>query len=108
MNYEKLISIKEKIEDMSKYHQQEILEILKKSKEVFLNENNNGVFINLSEVGNEVINKLEEDINYVNTQEKYIDKIEKQKLSIENKFFKENEIIDSNKLVNSDQVLEAN
>ena len=108
MNYEKLISIKEKIEDMSKYHQQEILEILKKSKEEFLNENNNGVFINLSEVGNEVINKLEEDINYVNTQEKYIDKIEKQKLSIENKFFKENEIIDSNKLVNSDQVLEAN
>ena len=108
MNYEKLISIKEKIEDMSKYHQQEILEILKKSKEVFLNENNNGVFINLSEVDNEVINKLEEYINYVNTQEKYIDKIEKQKLSIENKFFKENEIIDSNKLVNSDQVLEAN
>jgi hypothetical protein len=95
MNYDKLVFIKERIEIMSKYHQQEILEILKKSLKVILNENNNGVFINLSNVDDDVIYKLEEYINYVNTQEKYIDIIETKKLTIENKFFNENNIIES-------------
>ena len=100
MNYDKLVIIKERIETMSKYHQQEILEILKKFEKVILNENNNGVFINLSKVDNEVIYKLEEYISYVNTQQKYIDFVETQKRSIEKDFFYENnEIIKSNESI---------
>ena len=97
MNYEKLICIKESIEKMSKYHQQEILEILKNFKNVILNENNNGVFINLSNLDNEVIYKLEDYISYFNTQQQYIDVIEMEKRSIETNFFDDNEIILSNK-----------
>lgn len=96
MNYEKLICIKESIEKMSKYHQQEILEILKNFKSVILNENNNGVFINLSNLDNEVICKLEDYISYFNRQQQYIDVIEMEKRSIETNFFDDNEIILSN------------
>ena len=100
MNYEKLVYVKENIEKMSKYHQQEILEILKKYENVILNENNNGVFINLSNLDSDVIKKLEEYIEYFNTQQEYIDIIEIKKRSIETSFFDDNEILKTNETRN--------
>jgi len=90
MNYEKLLNIKENIENMSKYHQKEILEILKNFKNVILNENNNGIFVNLSNLDIDVINELEKHIVYVNTQQEYINIAEVEKKSIEENFFNEN------------------
>ena len=50
MDFERLSNIKNNIEKMSKKHQIDILRIFKNSSNVILNENSNGIFINLSEL----------------------------------------------------------
>jgi len=82
-----LNTIKEKIEKMDKYHQVEILRILSNCKEVTLNENNNGTFINLTEISNDTIKELEKYTNYVNEQQQQLKDIEKEKEKIEEIFF---------------------
>jgi len=54
-----LDNLKERIEIMQKYHQVEILRILTKFNNIKTNENNNGTFVNLTELNNEVIIELE-------------------------------------------------
>jgi len=83
-----LIDIKERVEMMNKHHQIEVLRILKQNSDVVLNENSNGVFVNLTDVDEKVIKKLEEYINYVEKQTSNINVIENQKEIIENTFFK--------------------
>lgn len=83
-----LIDIKERVEMMNKHHQIEVLRILKQNSNVVLNENSNGVFVNLTDVDEKVIKKLEEYINYVEKQTSNINVIENQKEIIENTFFK--------------------
>jgi len=85
---QELNQIRSVIENMNKFNQIEILRILYKSKEeVVLNENNYGVHINLSELKNDLIHQLVMYINYVNTQETTLDKIEQQKESLQNIYF---------------------
>jgi hypothetical protein len=79
--------IRESIETMNKFHQIEALRILNKHKEVTLNENKYGIHINLSELHNEVLNELNEFIQYVNTQEKNLEEAEKQKESYKSTYF---------------------
>ena len=83
----KLKSLKENIEGLSQYHQSEILRIFYNNK-VEINENKNGVFINLSFVEEEIINQLDNYLKYVNTQESQLNEIEKEKQKIVNSFFK--------------------
>jgi hypothetical protein len=82
-----LNTIKEKIEKMDKYHQIEILRILSNCTEVTLNENNNGTFINLTELSTETIKELEKYTDYVNEQQKQLKDVEKEKEQLEEKFF---------------------
>jgi hypothetical protein len=79
--------IREKIESMPKFNQVEILRILSKSDDVTLNENKYGVHINLSELSEEMIENLRVYINYVNTQELNLNKLEKQKEEFKNIYF---------------------
>ena len=72
---------------MDKYHQIEILRILNKFSEIKKNENNNGTFINLTELSPEVIKELEKYTDYVDEQQKLLKKIEKEKEQIEQTFF---------------------
>ena len=65
----KLICIKDNIEKMSKKHQIDILRLLNDSVDVILNENSNGIFVNLSELDITILEKLETFINYVNKQQ---------------------------------------
>jgi CTP-dependent riboflavin kinase len=67
-----LSQLKERIESMSKYNQIEVLRILKRYEKVTLNENKNGTFINLTEQSPEVINSLENYVNYVTEQQKQL------------------------------------
>jgi hypothetical protein len=83
--------IRESIESMNKFHQIEALRILNKHKEVTLNENKYGIHINLSELQNEVLNELNEFIQYVNTQEKNLEEAEKQKESYKSTYFSTSE-----------------
>ena len=82
-----IIDIKERIELMNKHHQIEVLRILKQNSNVVLNENNNGVFINLTEQDDNVMKQLEDFLNYVDVQQKHLHTIEHKQEQIEQEFF---------------------
>jgi hypothetical protein len=82
-----LKEIKDKIEKMSKYHQTEILRILKQYNDVNINENKNGSFINLTELPHHIIEHLIKYSEYVEEQQRELKEIETEKERIENKFF---------------------
>lgn len=91
--------LKEKIEALDKFHQIEILRIINKNNSSILNENNNGVFINLTNINDTVIEELEKYLDYVKKQEKQLTEIELQKDILSNTFFKDNKdnmVIQSN------------
>ena len=72
--------MRKQIENMSKHNQIEILRILKSCDEgITLNENSYGVFINLSDLPNNIIEKLLEYIKYWNNQESNLKNIETKK-----------------------------
>jgi hypothetical protein len=79
--------IREIIEGMNKFNQIEVLRILSKHKDIILNENKYGVHINLSEIKTEVINELNNFIQYVNAQESNLHDVEKQKENFKNIYF---------------------
>jgi hypothetical protein len=79
--------LKERIERMEKYHQIEILRILNKFSASKKNENNNGTFINLTELTPDIIKELEKYAAYVDEQQKLLKRIENEKDQLEQKFF---------------------
>ena len=79
--------LKDRIEHMEKYHQIEILRILSKFPEVKTNENNNGTFVNLTGLSDEIIKELEKYTDYVDEQQKLLKKVETEKEQIEQAFF---------------------
>jgi hypothetical protein len=88
MYIDNITGLKDQIESLNKHHQIEILRILKQDKTITLNENNNGVFINITGITEELYNKLNDYIEYVNNQKNNIETIESQKSVLENTFFK--------------------
>mgnify|MGYP001338674211 CR=1 FL=1 len=68
--------LKEKVESLSKFHQIEILKILNEEKDCTINENKNGIFINLTHLKTDVIQKLVDYLEYVHKQEKQLTEIE--------------------------------
>ena len=79
--------IKERIESLSKHHQIEALRMLSKIPSIKMNENNNGVFINLTEQDDNVMKQLEDFLNYVDVQQKHLHKIEDEQEQMEQDFF---------------------
>ena len=73
---------------MSKVHQINVLKLFTKNKNIILNENANGVFVNLSELNKDILDKLLEFIKYVNQQEAHLNIVEDTKVDIENTYFK--------------------
>jgi hypothetical protein len=86
-DFNKLNNIREQIENMSKFHQIEILRILTSYKKVIINENKYGIHINLSELESEVLDELLMYIKYVSTQETYLNNAEQEKEKYKNTFF---------------------
>tara|TARA_B100000575_G_C22982264_1_gene566721 strand:+ start:50 stop:310 length:261 start_codon:yes stop_codon:yes gene_type:complete len=84
---ERLLKLKTSIEDMTKYHQIEILRILYNLNEKCINENNNGSFINLTEQSEYIISELEKYTVYVKEQQEQLNKIEDEKNIIKETFF---------------------
>lgn len=79
--------LRETIENMSKFNQIEVLRILNKYKHVTLNENKNGIHVNLSELKKDVLDDLFVYIKYTNTQERNLSVAEKQKEEFKNTYF---------------------
>ena len=86
MDSESLINMKEIIEKMEIINQKEILKILKDNN-VNISENNNGSFINLSNLDKEVLDKIINYIEYFNKQQKNLLYIEEEKINIKKEFF---------------------
>lgn len=81
-----LMSLKEGIENMPVVHQIEVLRILY-SKNTQINENKNGVFVNISRLNNELIQELYDYMKYVINQENHLNEIEQQKQTLTKEFF---------------------
>lgn len=82
-----LNTIREKIENMNKFNQVEVLRILNTHDSNMLNENKYGVHVNLSEVNPEVIYKLKTYMGYVDTQENTLNELEKQQEEFKKTYF---------------------
>ena len=82
-----LTAIKDKIEKLNKNNQLEILSILKNTNGVKLNENKNGVFVNMSFLSRETLVEVDKYVKYVYDQEKTLNEIEIQKQDYKNTFF---------------------
>ena len=81
-----LLSLKEGIENMPVVHQIEVLRILC-SKNTQINENKNGVFVNISRLNNDLIQELYDYMKYFINQENHLNEIEQQKQSLTKEFF---------------------
>jgi hypothetical protein len=89
-NIETLENLKTYIENLSKYHQIEILKILSKNL-CKINENKSGVYVNLSFLSNETLQEIKEYIHYVKEQEESFNTMEYQKEEFKNTFFIDND-----------------
>jgi hypothetical protein len=81
-----LMSLKDGIENMPVIHQIEILRILH-SKQTQINENKNGVFVNISKINDTILRELEDYMKYVIQQEKQLNEIEEQKQYLSKEYF---------------------
>jgi ACT domain-containing protein len=83
---DQLEQIKKTVESMDKFHQIEVLKIFSKNL-CKINENKSGCYINLSFVGTDTIDEINEYIKYINRQEYSLNVTEKQKEDFKNAYF---------------------
>lgn len=89
---------------MSKHNQVEILRILKDcSEEITLNENNYGIFVNLSDLSDTIIEKINNYIEYWKNQENNLKNIEHKKEKFKTIYFSNNIKDNSSSNVNAEQ-----
>jgi len=86
-----LENIKTKIENMTKPHHIEILRILKNNSSIKINENKNGIFVNLSFLPKNTIDEIAKYIEYIDAQENSIMTLESKKEGFKNTYFMEKE-----------------
>jgi len=91
VNVNHLEELKQKIEALEKFHQIEILKILSKNL-CKLNENKNGIFVNMSFLPNEVIQEIDKYMEYINDQSEAFQTIEYQKEEFKNIIAEQEEI----------------
>jgi len=84
-----LVLIKGIIERMNKLQQKEVFKIFLVNN-IDYNENNNGIFINLTNINKNIVKELKKYIEYVNKQNKFLNKQEKQKEMYLKNYFSNN------------------
>ena len=86
VSIDRLTRIRDDIENFDKGQQIQILKILKE-KQIPINKNKNGVFINLTNVAKEHIDELENYIIHISNQEKILQENENLKDNYKQTFF---------------------
>ena len=87
-----LEDVKKTIESFNKNHQIEVLRIIQQCPTSIINENKNGIYINMTFLKNQTIERIREYIVYVQDQEKMLKPMECQKEDFKNTFFIEKEV----------------
>lgn len=87
-----LIKLCKIIESLENSHHIEIAKILK-TNNVYLNENSNGIFVNLNKISASVYNDICNYIDFIKKQESDINKDEKLKRNLQTTYFKDNKDI---------------
>jgi hypothetical protein len=82
-----LEKLSRQIESMPMQNHIEILKILSKYKSITLNENKNGVLVNLTDVSSLVIDEISAYVKYVEIQEKNLNEVELKKATFKNTYF---------------------
>lgn len=83
-----LKELKQKIENISSVHHIGFLKILKNMNNITINENQNGIFVNLTSLNKKQIQLLVDHVNYIDKQTKTLTDIEVKKEMLENEYFK--------------------
>ena len=76
MDYSQLVIIRNTIENLDDSHHPEVLRILKDNN-VSYTENRNGIFVNLTLVDPKILNSIEKYISFIEKQRKHLDTTEK-------------------------------
>lgn len=84
-----LIKLARAIEVLEPFHHIEIGKILKLNN-VYLNENSNGIFVNLNKISYKTYNEICSYIDFIKKQESEINKDEKLKRNLQTTYFKDN------------------
>ena len=82
-----LKQMKDRVEALNQHHQIQILKIMTQCN-VGMTENKNGSFINLTNVDDAVISKINDYLSYVDEQETQLKEVENQKTELTKQFFK--------------------
>lgn len=75
----RLQNVKKVVEQYNSEQQEDILNIIREGDNVSINENKNGFFINLTNLSNEIIGKIEKYMEYIILQENHLINMESQK-----------------------------
>ena len=89
-NFEQLQILKQKIEQLEKNRQVEVLRIIHNTQSNIINENKNGIYINMSSLTDNIIDNLKTYLTHINTQEKELIINEKIMQDFQNTFFENN------------------
>ncbi|NBV69080.1 MAG: hypothetical protein EBR74_11165 [Flavobacteriia bacterium] len=79
--------LRDRIESLNHHHQIQVLRIVTQNN-VAYTENKNGSFVNLTNMDDTVVSKLNDYLNYVDEQETQLKKVENQKTELTKQFFK--------------------
>lgn len=89
-NFDQLDLLKKKIELLEKNRQIEVLRIIHNAQSNIINENKNGIYINMSSLNDNIIDDLKTYLTHINTQEKELIVNEKIMKDFQNTFFETN------------------
>ena len=83
----RMSDIRDTIENMAKNNQIEILKIVTRDNSSIVNENKNGIHINLTEMAPSIIKEIETYIKYIVTQENTLNEDEIEKDNYKNTYY---------------------
>tara|TARA_B100000902_G_scaffold108017_1_gene109750 strand:- start:972 stop:1271 length:300 start_codon:yes stop_codon:yes gene_type:complete len=86
MNTADLINLKKNIENIDQSHHIEIFRIFQENN-ISFSENRNGIFINMNNIPEDVLIKINKFLTYIKTQEQHLDNVEKLKSDYKDNYF---------------------
>ena len=81
-----LENLKKSIESLNEIHHKKILQIIVDNN-ITISENSNGCFVNLTDIDDEIIDKIQDYLKFISEQTNDLNEIEEKKKEIRENFF---------------------